>query len=165
MLAQEPHSIHAGGREWRVGSDRFPIAKTITGVLLELEPGGLRELHWHPNADEWQYVIEGADINVTLFGSHGRYREETLSKGDVGYIPQGYGHSIENRGSKRCRILIGFNTGHYEAIDLSQWLAGNPAQVLATNFSKPEALFEKFPRERVFISPSKGPTGGNREIH
>ncbi len=126
MLAQEPHSIHKGGREWRVGSDRFPIAKTVTGVVLDLEPGGLRELHWHPNADEWQYVIDGSDINVTLFGSHGRYREETLNKGDVGYIPQGYGHSIENRGSKRCRVLIGLNTGHYEAIDLSMWVAGNP---------------------------------------
>ena len=37
--------------------------------------GALRELHWHPNADEWQYVIEG-DVNVTMFGSHGRFRNE-----------------------------------------------------------------------------------------
>ena len=59
LLAQEPHSIHKGGREWRVGASRFPISKTITGVILDLEPGGLRELHWHPNADEWQYVIDG----------------------------------------------------------------------------------------------------------
>ena len=42
MLAQEPHSIHKGGREWRVGADRFPISKTVTGVILDLEPGGLR---------------------------------------------------------------------------------------------------------------------------
>ena len=66
MLAQEPHSVHQGGREWRVGSDRFPIAKTVTGVVLDLEPGGLRELHWHPNADEWQYVVEGTDIGESL---------------------------------------------------------------------------------------------------
>ena len=88
-----------GGREWRVDSSRFPISKTITGVVLDLEPGALRELHWHPNADEWQYVIEGK-VSVTLFGSHGRYRTETLEKGDVGYIPQGYGHSIENVGNE-----------------------------------------------------------------
>ena len=118
MLAQEPHSVHKSGREWRVGADRFPIAKTVTGVILDLEPGGFRELHWHPNADEWQYVIEGK-VSVTLFGSHGRYRTEELEKGDVGYIPQGYGHSIENVGKTRSRVLIGFNTGHYEAIDLS----------------------------------------------
>ena len=163
MLAQEPHSIHKGGREWRVGADRFPISKTVTGVILDLEPGGLRELHWHPTSDEWQYVIEG-QISVTLFGSHGRYRVETLNKGDVGYIPQGYGHSIENVGGKGCRVLIGFNTGHYEAIDLSMWIAGNPLDVLATNFGKPQSWFEKFPRERVFIAPTETPRHGDREL-
>jgi oxalate decarboxylase len=152
MLSQEPHSVQKGGREWRIGADRFPIATTITGVVLELEPSGLRELHWHPNADEWQYVLEG-QTSVTLFGSHGRFRIETLNRGDVGYIPQGYGHSIENVGNGVCRVLIAFNTGHYEAIDLSQWVAGNPADVLATNFGKPQSLFETFPRERVFIAP------------
>jgi oxalate decarboxylase len=164
MLAQEPHSIHKGGREWRVGADRFPISKTITGVILDLEPGGLRELHWHPTSDEWQYVVDGK-VSVTLFGSHGRYRVETLEKGDVGYIPQGYGHSIENLSDRPSRILIGFNTGHYEAIDLSMWIAGNPLDVLATNFSKPQALFAKFPKERVFISPPGGPLGGQKDIH
>jgi oxalate decarboxylase len=163
MLAQEPHSVHKGGREWRVGADRFPIAKTIAGVILDLEPGGLRELHWHPTADEWQYVLDGR-VSVTLFGSHGRYRTETLNKGDVGSIPQGYGHSIENVGDKPCRVLIGFNTGHYAAIDLSMWIAGNPVDVLATNFGKPPSLFEKFPRDRVFIAPTETPRHGDREL-
>jgi oxalate decarboxylase len=152
MLAQEPHSQYKGGREWRIGADKFPISETVTGVLLELEPGGLRELHWHPTSDEWQYVIDG-QIDVSLFGSHGRYRTETLSSGDVGYIPQGYGHSIENTGSKMCRVLIGFNTGHYAAIDLSTWLASNSAQVLASHFSKPVSWAEKLPHEQVFITP------------
>jgi oxalate decarboxylase len=164
MLSQEPHSVHKGGREWRIGVDRFPISKTITGVILDLAPGGLRELHWHPTSDEWQYVIDGR-VGVTLFGSHGRYRIETLDKGDVGYIPQGYGHSIENLGNdKPARILIAFNTGHYAAIDLSQWIAANPTYVLAANFGKPESLFEKFPRHRVFISPTEAPRHGNREL-
>jgi oxalate decarboxylase len=156
LLAQEPNSVHRGGREWRVDAERFPISKTITGVVLDLEPGGLRELHWHPNADEWQYLIDGR-VSVTLFGSHGRYRTETLDKGDVGYIPQGYGHSIENLGDQPCRILIGFNSGHYEAIDLSMWIAGNPVDVLATNFGKPASLLETFPHDRVFIAPPSTP--------
>ena len=133
----------------------------MTGVILDLEPGGLRELHWHPNADEWQYVIEG-DFSVSLFGSHGRYRVETLSKGDVGYIPQGYGHSIENVRNKAGRILIGLNTGNYQAIDLSQWIASNPAYLLGDHFGKPPAVFETFPKERAFISPPDG--RGSREI-
>jgi oxalate decarboxylase len=155
LLAEPPHAVFEGGREWRADSTRFEISKTITGVILDLEPGALRELHWHPTSDEWQYVIEG-NISVTMFGSGGRYRIETLEKGDVGYIPQGYGHSIENVGTKPCRILIGFNTGLYEAIDLSQWIAGNPTDVLATNFSKPAALFDKFPKKDVFVSSKEG---------
>jgi oxalate decarboxylase len=123
----------------------------MTGVIIDLEPGALRELHWHPTADEWQYLIEGR-ISVTMFGSHGRYRTETLNQGDVAYIPQGYGHSIENIGDKPCRVLIGLNTGTYAAIDLSQWIAGNPLDVLATNFSKPASLFERVPHRDVFIA-------------
>ena len=154
MLSDAPHGVFEGGREWRIDSTRFPIATTITGVVLDLEPGALRELHWDPNADEWQYLIDGA-LSVTMFGSHGRFQVEQLQPGDVGYIPQGYGHSIENVGSKSSRMLIGFNTGVYQAIDLSAWIAGNPVDVLATNFSKPASLFEKFPRKDVFISPKK----------
>src|SRR5438034_1339438 len=154
MLAEAPHGVFKGGREWRVDSTRFPISTTVTGVILDLEPGALRELHWHANADEWQYVIEG-DVNVTMFGSHGRFRTELLHTGDVGYIPQGYGHSIENVGSEQSRILIGFNTGIYESIDLSSWITGNPVDVLATNFNKPESLLRAFPRKDVFIAPSE----------
>ena len=154
MLAEAPHGVFKGGREWRVDSTRFPISTTITGVILDLEPGALRELHWHPNADEWQYVING-DVSVTMFGSHGRFRTELLHAGDVGYIPQGYGHSIENVGSERSRILIAFNSGIYESIDLSSWIAGNPVDVLATNFNKPESLIRTFPRKDVFIAPSE----------
>ncbi len=153
LLGQPPHSTYAGGREWRVGMEEFPVSETMTGVVLELEPGALRELHWHPTSDEWQYVLSG-QLSVTLFGSHGRFRTETLAGGDVGYVPQGYGHSIENVGSEPARILIAFNTGHYEAIDLSQWIAGNPAYLLATNFGQPESLIEQFPRQRVFIAAS-----------
>jgi oxalate decarboxylase len=156
LLEQQPHRIYEGGREWRVDSTNFPISTTVTGVILELEPGALRELHWHPSADEWQYVLKG-NISVTMFGSGGRHRTETMEKGDVGYIPQGYGHSIENVGNSTCRVLIGFNNGVYETIDLSQWIAGNPVDVLATNFDKPASLFEKFPRKDVFIADKTGP--------
>ncbi len=52
-------------------------------------------------------------------------------------------------------MLIGFNTGIYHAIDLSAWIAGNPVDVLATNFGKPPSLLEKFPRKDVFISPNQ----------
>jgi oxalate decarboxylase len=155
LLRNDPLVNRAGGRLWLVDSTRFQISKTITGAVLELERGALRELHWHPNADEWQYVLQGR-ISMTMFGSGGRYRTETLDQGDVGYIPQGYGHSIENVGDGPCRVLIGFNSGIYEEIDLTEWIAANPVDVLATNFGRPAALFNRFPRRDVFITDRNG---------
>jgi oxalate decarboxylase len=157
LLADDPRVSNKGGRLWVVDSKKFPISKTMTGALLELDPGGMRELHWHPTADEWQYVFEGR-VSVTLFGANARYRIETLEKGDVGYIPQGYGHSLENVGDELCRVLIGFNSGVYEDIDLSEWIASNPLDVLATNFGTPAALFEKFPHKDLFITDKDGPS-------
>jgi oxalate decarboxylase len=156
LLAQDPSRVYRGGREWQVDASQFPISTTVTGVILDLDAGALRELHWHPNADEWQYIIDGR-VSVTLFGSGGRFRIETLEKGDVAYIPQGYGHSIETIGDGTARILIGFNSGSYETIDLSQWIAGNPPDVLATNFSQKPELFDKFPHHDVFVAAKDGP--------
>ena len=144
-----------GGRLWMVDSQKFPISKTMAGAVLELEPGGLRELHWHPTADEWQYILEG-QVSITLFGANGRYKTEMFEKGDVGYSPQGYGHSLENVGDKKCRVLIGFNSGIYEEIDLSEWMAANPPDVLATNFGRPASVFENFPHKDIFISDKEG---------
>jgi len=151
LLSQKPREVFPGGREWRVEAKDFPISSTMTGVILELAPGVLRELHWHPNADEWQYLLAGT-IRATLFGSRGRYREATLATGDVGSIPQGYGHSLENIGTTTARILIVFNAGAYETIDLSQWIAGQPADVLAVNFGRPAAAFDAFPKRDVFMA-------------
>jgi oxalate decarboxylase len=151
LRSQEPRETFKGGREWRVEAADFPISATMTGVILEMDPGALRELHWHPNADEWQYVLAGT-IRATLFGSRGRYREATLDVGDVGYIPQGYGHSLEALGSEPARILIVFNSGTYETVDVSQWIAGQPLDVLAVNFDRPPATFAGFPKRDVFIT-------------
>jgi oxalate decarboxylase len=150
LLSDDPRANNRGGKIWVVDSSRFPISKTVTGAILELEPGGLREMHWHPGADEWQYVLEG-QVRMSLFGAKARYRSETFDQGDVGFVPQGYGHSIENVGNKTARVLVGFNSGIYQEVDLSEWIAGNPPDVLATNFSQPASLFEKFPRRDVFI--------------
>ena len=105
LLSQKPFEVLGDGLEWRVDGTQFPISTTMTGLVLEMEPGSLRELHWHPNAAEWQYILSG-EFNVTLFGSQGRWREETLGQGDVGYIPQGFGHSIENISSGKAKLVL-----------------------------------------------------------
>lgn len=80
---------------------------------------------------------------------------EQFNAGDVGYVPMGAGHYIKNTGDTVCRILIGFNSGKYESIDLSEWLAENPKDFVVTNFGLKEGEIEKFPTEKVFIQPKK----------
>jgi oxalate decarboxylase len=156
LMAQEPHARYAGGVERRVSAREFPVSTTITGVIMDLEPGAVREPHWHPHANEWQYYISG-QARVGLFGSHGRYRVEEFSPGDVGYVPQGMGHYVENTGDGPCRILVAFDSGEYQEISLSRWLATNPVKLVADNFKTDDATAEKFPDHRVFIAPKAGP--------
>jgi oxalate decarboxylase len=149
LLAQRPES-YAGGTNRLVSQREFPISSTMTGALMRVKPGSLRELHWHPNADEWQYYI-GGRARLGVFGSHGRVRTEDMYAGDVGYVPQGYGHYIENAGNEDLELLIVLNNGTYESISLSAWLAANPHLLLATNFKVPEATFASFPRGERFM--------------
>jgi oxalate decarboxylase len=153
LLAAKPQ-IFAGGTLRKVSANEFPISTTMTGALLIIEPGGMRELHWHPHAAEWQYYIRGS-AQMTVFGSHGRARTDQFGVGDVGYVPQGYGHYIENTGKDEVEIVIVFNNGTYESIDISGWMAANPALLLATNFEVPENVFAKFPKGPVII-PEQG---------
>jgi oxalate decarboxylase len=155
-LMAEPASKFAGGEERRVSAKEFPVSKTITGVVLDLKPGALRELHWHPHANEWFYLISGK-LRVGLFGSHGRYRSEDFSQGDAGYIPQGFGHYVENTGETDCRLLVAFDSGEYQEISLSTWLASNPNAIVADNLQTSEALVEKLPERRVFLVGKGGP--------
>ena len=142
----------SGGEERLVSAREFPISTTVTGVILDLEPGALREPHWHPHANEWQYYISGK-ARVGLFGSSGRSRVEEFSTGDAGYIPQGMGHYIENTGDTPCRILIAFDSGEYQEISLSRWLATNPTHLVADNFKIDDATADRFPDHRVYIAP------------
>lgn len=152
LMAKQPRLAPGGGTQRTVTVEDFPISSTMAGSVIELEPGGLREMHWHPNADEWQYYLDG-NAEMTVFLAEGNAVTEQFEAGDVGYVPMGAGHYIKNTGSEVCRILIGFNSGHYEAIDLSEWLAGNPVDVLATNLSLPREITKKMPHKSVFIAP------------
>jgi oxalate decarboxylase len=149
LLAQRPDT-YPGGTIRLVSEREFPISTTMTGAIMRIKPGGLRELHWHPNADEWQYYISGR-ARMGVFGSHGRERTEELNAGDVGYVPQGYGHYIENAGTEDLELLIVLNNGTYQSISLSAWVAANPHLLLATNFKVPESTFANFPTRQRFM--------------
>ena len=149
MLAQRPDT-YSGGTNRLVSQHQFPISTTVTGALMQIKPGGLREPHWHPNADEWQYYISGR-ARMTVFGSHGRGRTEEVNAGDVGYVPQGYWHFIENIGNEDVELLIALNNGTYESISLADWIGANSHLLLATNFEVPESTFKDFQTRNRFL--------------
>jgi oxalate decarboxylase len=144
-LAQMTPFRFSGGEERIVSSKEFPIQKTVTGVIQDLKPGALRELHWHPNADEWQYYISGRS-RVTIFGAHGRVATEEFRPGQIAFIKQGFGHFVEQVGDEPTRILILFNSPVYEEISLSGWLGANPPALVADNFGFSAEQVAKLPK-------------------
>jgi oxalate decarboxylase len=121
MLAQKPIKA-AGGQVRIVDSSIFPASSTIAAVLVEVDPGGMREMHWHPNADEWQFYISGRS-RMTVFASSGKARTFDYQAGDVGYVPFAMGHYIENTGDETLRYLEMFRSSYYADVSLKQWLA------------------------------------------
>ncbi|HKT46656.1 MAG TPA: cupin domain-containing protein [Candidatus Acidoferrales bacterium] len=134
-----------GGTERVVSSKEFPIQTTLTSVLQDLNPGALRELHWHPNADEWQFYLKGRS-RVTVFGAHGRTRTEEFGPGNVAFIPQGFGHCVEQIGSDPTRLVVLFNSPVFQEISISSWLAGNPPTLLADHFGLTREQVAQLPR-------------------
>ena len=104
MLAQQPIKTR-GGTVRITDVSVFSVSKTIAAALVELEPGAMRQLHWHPNADEWQYYIE--DERSCSSGHAGTFDYQT---DDVGYVPFATGHYIENTSTGPLRFLEMFKS-------------------------------------------------------
>lgn len=154
LRAQQPNFSLEGGSVQIVSSVEFPVSATMTGVIETIKPGATREMHWHPNADEWQYYVTGKG-RMTVFGSNGRASTDDFEKTDVGYVPQGYGHYIENTGSEDLVVLIVLNSGIYQDISLSDWLATTPDQLLTDHFQASLAEWKKRPRQKLIIGKSR----------
>ena len=151
MMSVPPFFESDEGSVHIVSSKEFPVSKTITGVIEIMKPGAVREMHWNPNANEWQYYISGKG-RMTVFSSHGHAETEEYDATDVGYVPQGFGHYIENIGDEDLEVLVILDNGIYQDISLSDWLAKTPAYVLADNFNNNEADWNARPAEKLVIS-------------
>ena len=149
-LYKMPAVTFPGGWQRTVTEKEFPINNTLTSVMQYLEPGALRELHWHPNSDEWQYYI-GGKARVTVFGAHGRAKTEEFGPGQIGFIQQGFGHYVEQVGSEPTQFFALFNSPVFEEISISKWLAGNPASLIADNFLITKDEVARLPRKTLGI--------------
>lgn len=127
MLAQEP-KVASGGRVRITDSTNFPISKTVAAAHLDIDPGAMREMHWHPNADEWSFFIKGR-ARVTIFGAQGAARTFDYTAGDVGIVPKNMGHFIENLSDDEpLEVLEIFRAHEFQDFSLFQWLGETPAR-------------------------------------
>jgi oxalate decarboxylase len=133
LLAQDPIKA-PGGTARIVDSSNFPAATTIAAAYVEVEPGGMRELHWHPNTDEWQYFIAG-QARMTVFAASGKARTFDYSAGDVGYVPFAMGHYVENTGDEPLRFLEMFRSDRFADVSLSQWMALTPPELVQAHLN------------------------------
>ncbi len=146
LLAQAPQ-VFPGGTVRIVDSTNFPISTTIAAALVEIKPGGMRELHWHPNADEWQYYMSGT-ARMTVFGGLGTARTFDYRAGDVGYVPRAFGHYVQNTGDQSVWFLEMFKSSRFEDVSLNQWMALTPHQLVQENLNAGPELMHALRKEK-----------------
>jgi oxalate decarboxylase/phosphoglucose isomerase-like protein (cupin superfamily) len=133
-FAAARNRLATGGWAREVTVRELPVATTLAGVNMRLTPGGIRELHWHPNADEWQYYLSGQG-RMTVFASSGKARTFDYQAGDVGYVPFAMGHYIENTGDETLRFLEMFRSAYFADVSLNQWMALTPPELVAAHLN------------------------------
>ncbi|BBH19529.1 oxalate decarboxylase [Paenibacillus baekrokdamisoli] len=146
LFAQTPIKT-PGGSVRIVDSSNFPISKTIAAALVELEPGAMRELHWHPNNDEWQYYLTGQG-RMTVFAGNGTARTFDYRAGDVGYVPFANGHYIQNTGNQTLWFLEMFKSDRFVDISLNQWMALTPRDLVRDNLHVGPELLDALRKEK-----------------
>ena len=149
LMAQTPTRA-SGGTVRIVDSRNFPASKTIAAALVEVNPGAMREMHWHPNADEWQYYIEGQG-RMTVFGAESRARTFDYQAGDVGYVPRSMGHFIENTGDTTLRFLEMFRSDRYADVSLNQWMALTPTHLIKQHLNLDDGTVAKLRKQKDFV--------------
>jgi oxalate decarboxylase family bicupin protein len=95
---QDAHEV-AGGSVKIVDPATFPIASNFSAAVVTVQPGGMREIHWHPSSDEWTFFISGQG-RATLFTAPNAATTFDFRAGDVGYFPKSNSHYIENTGDE-----------------------------------------------------------------
>jgi oxalate decarboxylase len=152
MMAQQPIKTPSG--TVRITDSKiFPASTTIAAALVEVNPGGMRELHWHSNTNEWQYYIEG-QARMGVFGASGQARTFDFRAGDVGYVPFAMGHYIENTGTTPLRFLEIFKSSYYADLSLDTWMALTPAKLLQAHVALDQRVMDALRKKVVPVVPT-----------
>ena len=149
--AMKPTKVRAGGEVKIIDRKNFPVTN-IAAAIVRLKPGGLRELHWHPLADEWQYYVSGTG-RMTVFEAGSKARTFDFQEGDVGYIQQSRPHYIENTGTDDLLFLEVFPNGVYQDISAAEWLAHTPARLVNEHIKTGEQFLSAIPKQEAVVTP------------
>lgn len=140
LSSMAPTRQSAGGSVHVVDSRNFNVSKTVAAALVTVKPGAMRELHWHPNADEWQYYLQG-QARMTVFDTGPKAQTADFKAGDVGYVKKSLGHYVQNTGSTDMVFLEIFKTDRYVEVSLSDWLRHAPPQLVMQHLNiSPETM-------------------------
>ena len=142
-----------GGEVRIVDSSNFKVSTTIAMAMVTLHPGGLRELHWHPNASEWQYYIAGKG-RMTVVSTGNRARTMDFQTGDVGYVEKSLLHYIENTGDTDLIFLEMFKSSFYQDLSLSEWLAHTPPELVMAHLNIDKATLDAIAKDKLVIVPA-----------
>jgi len=152
-LASMTPTFHTTGGDARIVDSRnFFAAKNIAAAMLTIRPGGMRELHWHPNASEWQYYIAGQG-RMTVFAPVGQARTMDFKANDVGYVPAVAGHYIENTGNTDLVVLEMFKSNRFEDVSLDNWLRHLPPEMVSAHLGINRAQIASIPAAKMEFRP------------
>jgi oxalate decarboxylase len=150
--SSQPIRETAAGDVRVADSTNFNVARSVAAALVTVKPGGIREMHWHPNADEWQYYIKGT-ARMTVFNTGPNAITMDFSAGDIGYVPKNLGHYVENVGDTDLQFVGVFRAPHYEEVSLSNWLTHTPPKLVAQHLNVDEATIAKWPDNSPGVMP------------
>src|SRR6202167_3408587 len=150
MKSMEPTRETKGGEVRVVDSRNFPVSKHIAAALVTVKPGGMRELHWHPNASEWQYYIAGKG-RMTVFFPVNNARTMDFNANDIGFVPSNAPHYIENTGDTDLVFLETFASEEFMDVSLNQWLRRVPSEMLKAHLNIDKATAMRIPAEKLEV--------------
>jgi oxalate decarboxylase len=152
LSRSEPRKENRSGRIQVADSTNFTVSKTVASALITIEPGGMREMHWHPNADEWQYYLRG-QARMTVFNTGPKATTTDFRPGDVGVVRKNLGHYVENTGNDVLQFVGVFRAPRYHEVSLAEWLGHVPPEMVMQHLNLTREDLEKLPKESRGIVP------------
>ncbi|XP_032326335.1 uncharacterized protein LOC116660604 [Camelus ferus] len=112
---------------------------------LRIYNNGLRQPHFHFNANEMGYVISGC-AQVGIINTQGT-TEFNIHIGDVVFFPTGTQHYIKSTCDEDLLLILAFSTeDQLQTLDMDDYLQATADHILAQLFFKKQSEFKKIPK-------------------